>query len=874
MTLDGAPLLLSLDAPGSLALLGGKAHNLGVMRRAGLPVPEGHTLTTAAYRAFVAENGLDGLIAACWERARAGGPEALERASATLRAAFEAGRVPEAVARALAGLGEGPFAVRSSATAEDLPDASFAGQQDTYLNVRGPAVLDAARRCWGSLWTARAMAYRARQGIDPAEVALAVVIQRMVPARAAGVLFTLHPVTGASDQVMINATWGLGEALVSGRVNPDSVLADKPTGRALKVELGDKAVMTATTEGGTAEREVPAARRAERALDDAAIAGLVAHGRALEALFGGPQDVEWAIAEDGGLWLVQSRAVTTEVAVPGDDAWAPTTRAEPWPFDFWTQQDMGERWPDPVTPLTWSVCEPMNQSIMDGMFPGLKAEFAGRVQWSRRAFGRVYMNEGALFHAYAHGYGMPIGMMESSLTHPGARPKGAEGWQLGKVLRHLPFFWGAAVGWEKNVAFFEAEFPRIDALVDAAMREDWSSRADAELLEEALGTWMGHVTHYVAFHSNATALSMSAYTELEGLMGRWMGDRTLVQPLAGGLSGVIATEMVPALDALAEALRRAGLVELATTLPPAEALAALRAEPRAGEFLAALQVFLARHGHRCMVEAELRHPRWVEAPEQVVEQVASLLRTPGRGVGTAAAAARREEATAMVEAKIGFFRRPAFRRALGRLHHFTRMRDNGQHYVVKLLLPVRHLLALLGQRFAARGWIASPDDVFFLVVEELREAAAGRPGALQARADARRRAHAHWCARPAPEVLDALGQPVAPVLEDAGPDTLVGLGASRGVVTGRARVVASPAEAARLEPGDILVTRATDPGWTPVFNVIGGAVLEIGGMLSHGAIVAREYGLPAVVNVPDATRRIVDGQTLTVDGGTGRVTVG
>lgn len=841
-------MLLPLSDPSvTLENGGGKALNLGVMLRASLPVPDGFVILTDAYRAFVAHNQLD-----------------LTRSPEQIRADFAAGEVPEELAAAItrAAAGMGPVAVRSSATAEDLPDASFAGQQDTELGVEAAGLLDAVRRCWGSLWTDRAVAYRSHQGIPADRVALAVVVQRMAPATAAGVLFTADPVSGRRDRMVLNATWGLGEALVSGRVNPDTYVADRDTGRVLRRTLGEKAVMTTNT--GTVD--VPAEDRARASLTDAHVVSLVTLGRSLEALFGRPQDVEWAIVGDDAV-LLQSRAVTTAY-LTGDDAWAPTTRAEPWPFDFWTQQDMGERWPEPLTPLTWSVCEPMNQDILDKMLGGLKAPYAGRIQWSKRAFGRVYMNEGAMLHAYIHGLGMPISMLRSACTHPGSVPPDADRWRMGKVFAHLPYFWEVATSWEKKVDVFEAAFPTIDEWVDSFMAEDLAGRSDADCLDQALGLWMGRLTHYVGFHTAATSLSMSSYDELDGLVKKHGLDSA--QELVGGISGVTAAEMGPELAAIAAGIQALGMGELALERP-AEALAALRTDPRAAEVRGRLDTFLRRHGHRGSIEAELLHPRWSEAPELVIVQLAPYLRGAPAPSGEAAAA-RREAATTALQGRLGWFGRQSLQRALTRAHRFTRMRDNGQSYIVKLLMPVRRLLAELGRRFAARGWLAREDDVFFLVVEELRAAIGGDATGVQARADARREAWRHWFTHDAPDALDAAGEPVeTPISEE--PGLLTGVAASRGTVTGVARVVLSPADAGRLLPGEILVTRATDPGWTPVFSVIGGAVLEIGGLLSHGAIVAREYGLPAVVNVPQATRRIADGDRVTVDGTTGRVQV-
>lgn len=867
------------DPAATLGEVGGKGLNLGILLRAGHPVPDGFVITTAAYGAFVEANGLGPLVDRAWDEAREGGPDGCERASSTLRAAFEAGAIPGPLVDALrSAMPDGPVAVRSSATAEDLPEASFAGQQDTFLDVRGrDAILHAVRRCWASLWTARAISYRARQGIAPRDVALAVVVQEMAPASVAGVMFTVHPLTGAPDQVVINASWGLGEAIVSGRVNPDTIVAEKSSGRVVRVELGDKAVKTVPAGSGTEDVAVDPSLRGQRALGDAAVADLVRLGREVEALFGRPQDVEWALV-DGRPVLLQSRAVTTAAAlVPGDDAWPPAGRGKDQPFDFWTRQDLGERWPDPVTPLTWSVCEPMNQDVMDGIVEGLRAPYAGRIRWTRRAFGHVYLNEGALLHVYTHGFGMPLQLVLSGLTHPGARPADADRWRLGRVLAHLPFYWRAATTWERNVALLEAAFPKIDAWVDEFMGRDLGRATDADLLREARDTWFARVLKYVAYHASATSLSMSAYTEVEWQVQRWIGDASLAGTLAGGLSGVIAAEMVPDLADLAALLGELALAGVVLDNPAPVALRLLRADPRAARFLERFDRFLRRHGHRCMVEAELCHPRWAEAPEQVIEQLATLLRNPSLPApATEQASARRKEATARIEKALDPFRRAAFQRSLGRMHRFTRMRDNGQHFVVKLLMPVRRLYAALGARWAERGWLREADDVFFLVAEELTAIVeAGGPAGVepQRHADARRRAHEAWLAREAPEALDASGQPVTPAIPEGDAQTLVGLAASGGTVTGTARVVLTPQEASRLAPGEILVTRSTDPGWTPVFSLIRGAVLEIGGLLSHGAIVAREYGIPAVVNVSGATKRIADGQRISVDGTTGRVTL-
>ena len=598
--------------------------------------------------------------------------------------------------------------------------------------------------------------------------------------------------------------------------------------------------------------------------------------------------------------LLQARPVTTAVGAPlndsepqppGDDAWPPADLPAQ-PFDLWTTYDVGERWPEPVTPFSWSTGYAMIQQNMDETLAGLKAPYAGKIQWAKRAFGHVYLNEGALTHAYNDGLGMPMGMIAPSMT--GVIPVTPQNnrYQWSKMLRHAGFFLGSFTQWENNVKRFVADFDKIDAWVDEFMARDLSGPSDQELWQEAEEVWLARAMHYIRAHSNATSLSLTAYNQLEEFTQRAMGDRGLAPKLAGGISGIIAAEIVPSLWSLARQLEQLGFAGVVLRHSPQAALAELRASPAAAPVIAELDAFLARHGHRCMSEAEWLHPRWIEAPELVIESIASYLRA-GDSFDPAAAVADAEQerlaATAAVEQRVNGLQRAQFHWILRRAQRFMLARDNGQHYLVKLMLPVRRLYATLAARWAARGWLGEADDFFFLVVEEVEAVLAQTIPGPQARTPAvrmelnlahiateRRKAYRFWFGQPMPDVLNAAGQPVEfAAASEQGADglVLVGLAASRGQATGTARVVMTPQEAATIRPGEILVTRATDPGWTPVFSVIGAAVIEIGSTLSHAAIVAREYGLPAVVNIPQATRIIRDGQQIRVDGDSGRVTI-
>ena len=329
---------------------GGKAANLGELTRAGLPVPPGFVVVTAAYRAYVAEHQLEEKITAL--AAPSDDPAGYDDASAQIRALFAdevSDTLQAEIAEAYATLGDGvPVAVRSSATAEDLPEASFAGQQDTYLNVRGlEDLLIAVRDCWASLWTARAMAYRARQGIDPATVSLAVVVQQMIDAESAGVMFTANPSNGRRDETVISAAWGLGESVVSGAVNTDNIVVRESDGTILSSEIADKAVMTVYAEQRTQERPVPADQRKRPVLSAAEAAELAAYGTRIENHYGAPQDIEWA-RTDGRFWILQARPIT---ALPEAAAAMPTDWTVPEPTAMYVRASIVEQLPDPLSPL-------------------------------------------------------------------------------------------------------------------------------------------------------------------------------------------------------------------------------------------------------------------------------------------------------------------------------------------------------------------------------------------------------------------------------------------------------------------------------------------------------------------------------------------
>ena len=432
---------------------GGKGANLGALVQAGFPVPAGFVVLTPAYQCFVESNGIQDEIEQLAAGISSDELSLAEETSNAIRTLFGQGVMPDEIKEAIlapyAQFGDVAVAVRSSATAEDLPGASFAGQQETYLNITSPeGVLSAVQQCWSSLWTARALEYRSHQGISANAVSLAVVVQQMVPATAAGILFTANPVTGMRDEVVINAAWGLGEVIVSGQVNPDTITVKKATGTVKQVVIGNKTIMTVPVEGGTTESAVDATMRQEAVLTSGQIGQLTTLGRDIEQHFSAPQDIEWAIAGEQ-IFILQARPITTlatiqpalrrqeEYAVPGDDSWNRDNEPTRQSFDLWSRTNLGENFPFPITPLSETIWPAL---FITGKLPDKEPQSkqAQPANMGRRFYGRLYVNEGALVHMFEE-LGLPTTFLDAvwGSSERGLR-KSDDRLHLLRVIRRLP----------------------------------------------------------------------------------------------------------------------------------------------------------------------------------------------------------------------------------------------------------------------------------------------------------------------------------------------------------------------------------------------------------------------------------------------------
>ncbi|MFN8677056.1 MAG: PEP/pyruvate-binding domain-containing protein [Thermomicrobiales bacterium] len=840
-------LILPLAAPNAtLERVGGKGAALANLAVAGFPVPPGFQITTAAYREFVAANGLQPTIAAGMRDLLPDDPTSVQHVSTVIRDAFLAGVIPEPIAaeiaRAYAALGEPAVAVRSSATAEDLPDLSFAGQQETLLDVQGDAALrDAVRRCWASLWTGRAIGYRRQMNVPADDVAMAIVVQQMVPAEMAGVLFTANPTTGDRGEMVIEATPGLGEALVSGEVTPESYLIDR-----------DRLEATAPGAGG-GERHL---------LSPAALRDLAQLGLRVERHFGGvPQDIEWAIAHDMN-WLLQARPITSLPAAP-----LATVRWEsPRPGATWVRRQVVEHMPEPLSTLFADLYldQGLQESITRvGEIMGLGEDFAEFIDGP--------------FFITVNGFGY-------------SRANFDVNWKT--ILLLLKWMvQGPIFIFRHGVAQWrESGLPQYLAIIARWQEVDPEAASDDELLRGIRELAMADAIYWF---SAALVIGAAKVSDalLEGILaGIAPGlDLHSGQFLRGFPAPMMQAETD--LDAIARGIRgSAELREIVTTTPADRLLAALPKTPGGQVVRNGLQAYFARYGHQ-IYNLDFIAPTLIESPLPVLLALKALVREPGQEAlaRQRAVARERDRLTAEVADALDPLRRFVFTQVVRWAQRFAPYREEALFFVGAAWPLLRRFARELGLRLAGAGMLDTAEDIYFLDSHELQQAitgrAAGAPRPELARLarerrelrEARKRLHAP--AAVPPEAVMRVGRIDLSDRETqrrnaAGATTLRGFAVSPGRVTAPASVILSPDEFEQMEPGTILVCPTTTPAWTPLFAQARGLVTDIGGILAHGSIVAREFGIPAVMGTGNATQRITNGQQITVDGSAGTVDLG
>ncbi len=896
-TPSDAALVVPLDTLDrtKLTVGGGKAANLGELIRAGFTVPAGFCVTTTAYARVSARAGLGTYLAGLEAAERSDSARQIELATAirtTLCQALLPPEVSEAVTSAYQALSAGspaPVSVRSSATAEDLPEASFAGQQETFLNVIGiEAVLAAVQRCFASLWTDRATQYRSSLGIAAGLVRLAVVVQRMVEAEVAGVLFTANPLTGKRREALIDANPGLGEAVVSGATNPDHFVVQTATGEIVERHLGGKQVIVRAAAGGGTERIEAGASRAGACLSDDQLHILAVLGARVETLYGTPQDIEWAIDTSGQVFLLQARPITTLFPLPAS---APSTDQEDLRvyLAFGVQQGTYR----PFTPMGLSALRLLASGFLALIGSPLRNPLAGPrfvveaasrpffevTSALRSPFGRRFLLE-AMREAEVHA----AASFEQLVNDPRLSLRTMSRRAFGRALvlllarTRLPWYllqaFLAPQAANRRVQRF-VEHLHTASQVDA--RDDAAARlAEAErLLLRCL---------HLAFRVSPVMLAgMQSFALARRLLGELATESECLVVLGGSPTNP-TTQMNLALWSFSQKIREhASSKQLLQSLPPER----LAQDYQQGRLPTPLQQGLARflqeYGHQSVCELDLGVPRWTEDPSYVLALLTGYLDVEE---GTAAPDFQLQRARRSARAMIATLAQRArhkrwlrgwlVRFFLQRAHTLSGFREMTRFVVGLVLAQARQFLRTVGEAFVQAERLNEAEDIFFLTLSEAHAALSGAD--LRERVSERRAGFARELRRRhVPLVLLSDGTEPLPWMQKGqsalpAARTLQGTPASAGRVTATARVIRDPHHA-HLEPGEILVAPSTDPGWTPLFLKASGLVMEVGGAMAHGAIVAREYGIPAVVGVAGATERIATGSRVTIDGATGAVVI-
>ncbi|MEY3210320.1 MAG: phosphoenolpyruvate synthase [Pseudomonadota bacterium] len=832
--------VLGLDevGRGDVARVGGKGANLGELGRLdGTHVPDGFCVTTAAFEQVVVS-----ALGADLERLGS-------RSAEALRGQIEALTLPDALVEAISAqlhrLGaDGAYAVRSSATAEDSATASFAGLQDTALNVVGEdEILRQLRRCWASLFTERAVVARQQRGLDHAQARMAVVVQRMLRPQAAGVMFTADPVSGHRARICVEAVLGLGDAFVSGRAR-----ADRFTVR--DGEIVERVI-------SAKDRALPGDPRGEAALTDAQVLRLAALGRRIEAHFGQPQDVEWCLVDDT-FHVVQSRPITTLYPAPAqaDDG-----------FHVYVSVGHQQMMTDAMRPLGLSVFQATALRPMVGaggrLFIDLTRELRSPVS-RPMVLGALGRSDPLILDALTTvvergelGEDPPV---EGAPQRPPGPPPSA------------PIV--------DDPALVTALIEQDEADL-AALSRDIQGKTGAALVPFLLEDVARLKRSLLDPQRNAVLMAgFAASAWLNQKMSEWLGETNAADTLSLSAPNNVTTEMGLALMEVADVIRPFPEVvrHLQTTTDTFfwRGLLTLDGGPQAH---AALAGFLARYGARCVGEIDLTRPRWAESPTAFVPLLLTNVLHAEPGDAERRAERGRQAAEAMASSLLARLRQlpdgeqkaQETQAMISRLRTFTGYREHPKYSIVRRFWVYKQALLEEVSRLVDAGVLATPDDAFFLRLEELAEVIQTQ-GVNPALLRARRAEHDHHQRLTPPRVLTSDGEGVAGAYRRAQlPEgALVGLPVSVGVVEGRARVLLTLEDAA-IEAGDILVTPFTDPSWTPLFVHLKALITEVGGLMTHGAVIARELGVPAVVGVVDATRHIRDGQRVRVDGARGTV---
>ncbi len=849
-------------------VVGGKGANLGELSRImGIQVPEGFCVTTEAYQKITENNQeLNSLLDALM-RLKAEERGNISKISAKIRMAIKtmpiAEDIAEEIADSLKKVGEkDAFAVRSSATAEDLPTASFAGQQDTYLNIIGKqAILKQISKCWASLFTDRAVTYRIQNGFDHRKVYLAVVVQKMVFPQAAGILFTADPVTSNRKVLSIDASFGLGEAMVSGLVNAD--IYKVGNGKVIDQKISTKKLaIYALKNGGTKEQEIEPELQNKQALTDEQILQLERMGRTIEEHFGTPQDIEWCLVDDT-FYIVQSRPITTLFPIPEAN--------------------------DQENHVYVSVGH--QQMMTDAMKP------LGLSLWQLKAARPMYKAGGRLFVDVTNGLASPAGR-ENLLNAMGQHDPLLKDALMtiierGDFIKSLP---SEEKSPGKNNKVMPSSAPQAQIETDSTIVADLIKRSQAsiEALKQNIQTKSGadlfdfilediqqlKKSLFDPQNMGVIMAALDASSWINEKMKEWLGEKSVADTLSQSVPNNITSEMGLALLDVADVIRPyPEVIEYLQQVKDDNFLDELIKFDGGQETQDAIYAYLNKYGMRCAGEIDITRTRWSEKPTTLIPIILSNIKNfePNAShqkfeQGRQAALKKEQELLdRLKQLPDGEQKATETKRMVSLVRNFIGYREYPKYGIVSRNFVYKQALLKEAEQLVQANVIPEKEDIYYLTFEELHEVV--RTNKLDDQIISKRKdEHKLYEKLTPPRVITSDGEIIAGEYkrENLPIEAIVGLAVSSGVIEGRARVILN-LEDADLEDGDILVTAFTDPSWTPLFVSIKGLVTEVGGLMTHGAVIAREYGLPAVVGVENATKLIKDGQSIRVNGTDGYV---
>ena len=867
-----------------IAIVGGKGANLGELTKAGFNTPSGFCVSTQAFYQFIAEaeNDIYGQL----DKLSAENLDELRETGQTVRSTLDKLPLPkdveDAVIAAWNSSGDAyAYAVRSSATAEDLPHASFAGQQDTYLNIRGQeALLSSVKACFISLFTDRAILYREQNSFDHRKVGLSVVVQRMVQPDVAGILFTADPIGGNRHITSIDASFGLGEALVAGLVSADLYQVNTQSKQIINRQIAEKEIaIRSLDDGGTEQIELDQDQRSQPALTDVQVLELAMLGERIEEHYGIPQDIEWALNSDG-FYITQSRPITSLYPLP-----------EPKPDDdalhIYFSMSHFQVMTDPMPTLSLS--------FLKVLLPFGRPNGELENQFMVTAAGRFYADLSAplrhpigrrmLLRGLGNADELAVKSIQGLLQRPNFQSKGPRFNPLslaGVIRPHaLQMLKVIRKGEPEGVA------DKVLGIIDEHVEKTKAKLATTNSMKEELALSVVEIRAtfpvIIAWVSDVIA-GFVANGLFSLIMGK-RGDPDDRIAIGRGLQGNVVTDMNLAVGDLADAARQSDEVAAYLSQNAIDAKERLKdvSKISGGDaFLDTWNKFIETYGARGPAEIDMRRNRWAEDPSSLLQMVVSTMNQSEPGAHRKHYQQLIEEgnqaANSLVETAskglLGWLRGPIVRRLLRVSRALMPLREHHKFFAIRMFLVFKDVFIRAGQELEKNGQVESAGDIWFLTIPEILEVFEPVGADIKAKIAERKSEFEHFHKLTAPRVITSDGEIPVAKLEgvDAPEGALIGSPVSAGVIEGVAKVVLDPGTEA-LEPGEILVAPFTDPGWTPLFVNAAGLVTEIGGLMTHGSLVAREYGIPAVVGVVDATQRIKTGQRVRVHGEAGYIEI-